>query len=212
MKAIIGEKLGMTQVFDDEARTIPVTVIKAGPCHVVQVKTPETDGYAAIQIAYRELPENRVTKPMAGHFKSAGLPPHKHLVEIRVDDPSAYEVGQEISIADVLEKGQKADVAGVTKGKGFQGVMKRHNFSGQGASHGAHRIHRAPGSIGACATPSRVFKGMKMAGRMGGEKQTMLNLEVVDVDPERNLLLLKGAVPGAKGAVVVVREAVKARG
>jgi large subunit ribosomal protein L3 len=212
VKAIIGEKLGMTQVFDDEARTIPVTVIKAGPCHVVQVKTPETDGYAAIQIAYRELPENRVTKPMAGHFKSAGLPPHKHLVEIRVDDPSAYEVGQEISIADVLEKGQKADVAGVTKGKGFQGVMKRHNFSGQGASHGAHRIHRAPGSIGACATPSRVFKGMKMAGRMGGEKQTMLNLEVVDVDPERNLLLLKGAVPGAKGAVVVVREAVKARG
>ncbi|HSG80477.1 MAG TPA: 50S ribosomal protein L3 [Acidimicrobiia bacterium] len=212
MKAIIGEKLGMTQVFDDEARAIPVTVIKAGPCHVVQVKTPETDGYGAIQIAYRELPENRVTKPIAGHFKSAGLPPHKHLVEVRVDDPGAYEVGQEISIADVLEKGQKADVAGVTKGKGFQGVMKRHNFSGQGASHGAHRIHRAPGSIGACATPSRVFKGMKMAGRMGGERQTTLNLEVVDVDAERNLLLLKGAVPGSKGAVVLVREAVKARG
>jgi len=212
VKAIIGEKLGMTQVFDDEARAIPVTVIKAGPCHVVQVKTPETDGYAAIQIAYRELPANRVTKPMAGHFQSAGLPPHKHLVEIRVDDASAYAVGQEISVADVLQKGMKADVAGVTKGKGFQGVMKRHNFAGQGASHGAHRIHRAPGSIGACATPSRVFKGMRMPGRMGGEKQTTLNLEVVDVDAERNLLLLKGAVPGAKGAVVVVREAVKTRG
>jgi large subunit ribosomal protein L3 len=212
VKAIIGEKLGMTQVFDDEARAIPVTVIKAGPCRVVQVKTPETDGYGAIQIAYREMPANRVTKPMAGHFESAGVPPHKHLVEVRVDDPSAYEVGQEISIADVFEKGNKADVAGVTKGKGFQGVMKRHNFSGQGASHGAHRVHRAPGSIGACATPSRVFKGMKMAGRMGGEKQTMLNLDIVDVDAERNLLLLKGAVPGAKGAVVVIREAVKARG
>ena len=212
MKAIIGEKLGMTQVFDDESRAIPVTVIKAGPCPVVQIKTEETDGYNAIQIAYRELPENRVTKPMAGHFGSAGVAPHKHLVEVRVDDPSIYTLGQTISIADVLAKGEKADIAGMTKGKGFQGVMKRHNFKGQGASHGAHRVHRAPGSIGACATPSRVFKGMKMAGRMGGERQTTLNLEVIEVDAERNLLLVRGAVPGTKGAIVVVREAVKARG
>jgi large subunit ribosomal protein L3 len=212
MKAILGEKLGMTQVFDDDAQAIPVTVVKAGPCRVVQVKTPETDGYGAIQIAYREIPERRVTQPVAGHFRRAGVPAHKHLVEIRVDDPESYEVGQEISIGDVLSKGDKADVAGVTKGKGFTGVMRRHNFSGQGASHGAHRIHRAPGAIGACATPSRVFKGMKMAGRMGGERQTVLNLDVVDVDLERGLLMLRGAVPGNAGSVVLVREAVKARG
>lgn len=204
--------MGMTQIFDDEAQAIPVTVIKAGPCHVAQIKTAETDGYDAIQIAYRELPAHRATKPVSGHFAKAGLPPHKHLVEIRVDDVSAYTVGQEISIADVLEIGARADVAGVSKGKGFQGVMKRHNFSGQGASHGAHRVHRAPGSIGACATPARVFKGMKMAGRMGGEKTTVLNLEVVQIDTERGLLMLRGAVPGATGSVVLVREAVKARG
>ncbi len=212
MKAILGEKLGMTQVFDDESQAIPVTVIKAGPCRVVQIKRPETDGYGAIQIAYREIPDHKVTKPVAGHYRKAGLTPHRHLVELRVDDPDNYQVGQEIAIADVLAKGGKADVAGVTKGKGFTGVMRRHNFSGQSASHGAHRVHRAPGAIGACATPSRVFKGMKMAGRMGGERQTTLNLEVVDVDTERNLLMLKGAVPGAKGAVVLVREAVKAGG
>lgn len=212
MKAILGEKLGMTQVFDDESRAVPVTVIKAGPCRVVQIKRPETDGYAAIQIAYREMPEGKLSKPEAGHFGRAGVTPHKHLVEIRVDDPNAYKVGQEISVADVLAKGGMADVAGVSRGKGFQGVMKRHNFSGQGASHGAHRVHRAPGSIGACATPSRVFKGMKMAGRMGGERTTVLNLEIVAVDPERHLLMLRGAVPGAKGAVVLVREAVKSRG
>ncbi len=212
MKAILGEKLGMTQVFDDESRAIPVTVVKAGPCRVVQIKTPQNDGYGAIQIAFREVPERRVIKPAAGHFRKAGVAPHKHLVEIRVDDPAAYTVGQEISIADVLVKGDKADVAGVTKGKGFNGVMRRHNFSGQGASHGVHRVHRAPGSIGACATPSRVFKGMKMPGRMGGERQTVLNLEVVDVDAERHLVMLRGAVPGANGSVVLVREAVKARG
>jgi large subunit ribosomal protein L3 len=212
MKAILGEKLGMTQVFDDEARAIPVTVVKAGPCHVVQVKTPERDGYGAIQIAYREIPERRATKPMAGHYRKAGLAPHRHLVEVRVDDPQSYSVGQEISVADVLAKGDKADVAGVTKGKGFSGVMRRHNFAGQGASHGAHRIHRAPGSIGACATPSRVFKGMPMAGRMGGERQTVLNLDVVDVDTERGLLMLRGAIPGSAGSVVLVREAVKHRG
>ena len=212
MKAILGEKLGMTQVFDDEARAIPVTVIKAGPCRVVQIKRPETDGYGAIQIAYREIPEHKATRPVAGHYRKAGMAPHRHLVEIRVDDPEAYELGQEISVADVLVAGSRADVAGVTKGKGFEGVMKRHNFSGQGASHGAHRVHRAPGSIGACATPSRVFKGMKMAGRMGGEKQTVLNLEVVQVDAARSLVMLRGAVPGTKGAVVLVREAVKSRG
>jgi large subunit ribosomal protein L3 len=212
MKAILGEKMGMTQIFDDDAQAIPVTVIKAGPCHVSQIKTESTDGYDAIQIAYRELPANRSSKPMDGHFGKAKLATHKHLVEIRVDDVSAYSLGQEISIADVLEEGNKADVAGVSKGKGFQGVMKRHNFAGQSASHGTHRVHRAPGSIGACATPARVFKGMKMAGRMGGEKTTVLNLEVVKVDSERGLLMVRGAVPGAKGAVVLVREAVKARG
>jgi large subunit ribosomal protein L3 len=212
MKAILGEKMGMTQIFDDEAQAIPVTVIKAGPCHVAQIKTADTDGYDAIQIAYRELPANRAIKPVAGHFAKAGIAPHKHLVEVRVDDISAYSLGQEISIADVLEIGARADVAGVSKGKGFQGVMKRHNFAGQGASHGAHRVHRAPGAIGACATPARVFKGMKMAGRMGGEKTTVLNLEVVKIDEERGLVMLRGAVPGAKGSVVLVREAVKARG
>jgi large subunit ribosomal protein L3 len=212
VKAILGEKLGMTQVFDDDARAIPVTVIKAGPCRVVQIKRPDTDGYAAIQIAYREIPEHKANRPTAGHFARAGLTPHRHLVEVRVDDPDAYELGQEISVADVLVAGSRADVAGVTKGKGFEGVMKRHNFHGQGASHGAHRVHRAPGAIGACATPSRVFRGMKMAGRMGGEKQTVLNLEVVQVDADRGLLMLKGAVPGTKGAVVLVREAVKTRG
>jgi len=212
VKAILGEKMGMTQIFDDEAQAIPVTVIKAGPCHVSQIKTSDTDGYDAIQIAYRELPANRATKPSAGHLAKAGLTPHKHLVEIRVDDISAYSVGQEISIADVLEIGARADVAGVSKGKGFQGVMKRHNFKGQSASHGTHRVHRAPGSIGACATPARVFKGMKMAGRMGGEKTTVLNLEVVKIDVERGLVMLRGAVPGATGSVVLVREAVKARG
>jgi large subunit ribosomal protein L3 len=212
MKAILGEKLGMTQIFDDESRAIPVTVVKAGPCRVVQVKTPDTDGYGAIQIAYREIPEQRATKPVAGVYRKAGMLPHKHLVEVRVDDPESYEVGQEISVADILAKGDRADVAGVTKGKGFTGVMRRHNFSGQGASHGAHRVHRAPGAIGACATPSRVFKGMKMAGRMGGERRTVLNLEVVEVDVERGLVMLRGAVPGNNGSVVLVREAVKGRG
>ena len=212
MKAILGEKLGMTQVFDDQARAIPVTVIKAGPCRVVQIKSEASDGYDAIQIAYRELPERKVSRPMSGHFAAAGVPPHRHLVEVRVDDPGAYQVGQEISVADVLSKGSLADVAGISKGKGFSGVIKRHHFAGQGASHGAHRVHRAPGSIGACATPSRVFKGLRLPGHMGAESRTVLNLEVVEVDAERGLLLLRGAVPGARGAVVLVREAVKTRG
>lgn len=210
MKAILGEKLGMTQVFDDDARAIPVTVIKAGPCRVTQIKRPETDGYAAVQISYKEA--NGVNRPLAGHYAKAGVAPSRHLVEVRVDDPDAYELGQEITIADVLVKGAKADVAGVSKGKGFQGVIKRHNFSGQGASHGVHRVHRAPGSIGACATPARVFKGRKLPGRMGGERVTMLNLDVVDIDSARGLILLGGSVPGPKGSVVLVREAVKTRG
>lgn len=212
MNTIIGQKLGMTQVFDEESRAIPVTVIKAGPCHVVQLKTIERDGYNAVQISFGEVKTGTVNKPAAGHYAKAGVAPGRTLVEVRVDDPAAYQVGQEFKVADVLEKGAKADVSGVSKGKGFAGVMKRHNFSGQGASHGNHKSHRVPGSIGACATPARVFKGMRMAGRMGGEQVTTLNLEVVGVDVERDLLLLGGSVPGPKGSVVLVREAVKARG
>lgn len=209
MKAILGEKLGMTQIFDDEARAIPVTVIKAGPCHVTQIKTDESDGYTAVQISFQELDRRKVSKPQAGHFEKSKLPPARHLIELRVEDPESYELGQAITVADVFEKGGKADVSGISKGKGFQGVMKRHGFSGQGASHGAHKVHRAPGAIGACATPARVFKGKKLPGRMGGERATILNLDIVDVDAERGLLLLNGAVPGPKGSVVLVRDAVK---
>jgi large subunit ribosomal protein L3 len=212
VNAILGTKLGMTQVFDEQARAIPVTVIKAGPCRVVQIKTDETDGYNAIQISFREVKPARVNKPEAGHYAKAGVAPARHLVELRVEDPSIYTVGQEIRIADLFEPGTKADVSGVSKGKGFAGVMERHNFSGQGGSHGNHKKHRAPGSIGACATPARVFKGMRMAGRLGGERVTTLNIDIIGVDGERDLLLLGGAVPGPKGSVVLVREAVKARG
>lgn len=212
MNAILGTKLGMTQVFDDQARAIPVTVIKAGPCRVTQIKTEETDGYNSIQIAFGDSKPGRMNKPEAGHFAKAGVAPARHLIELRVDDPSIYTIGQEIRIADLFEPGTKADVSGVSKGKGFAGVMERHNFSGQGGSHGTHKKHRAPGSIGACATPARVFKGTRMAGRLGGEKVTTLNIDIVGVDGERDLLLLGGAVPGPKGSVVLVREAVKARG
>ncbi len=212
MNAILGTKLGMTQVFDDQARAIPVTVIKAGPCRVVQIKTEETDGYNSIQISFRDARPGKVNKPEAGHYAKAGVAPARHLVELRVDDPSAYTVGQEIRIADLFQAGTKADVSGVSKGKGFAGVMERHNFSGQGASHGSHKVHRAPGSIGACATPARVFKGTRMAGRLGGERVTTLNIDIVGVDGERDILLLGGAVPGPKGSVVLVREAVKAHG
>jgi large subunit ribosomal protein L3 len=212
VKTILGQKLGMTQVFDEEARAIPVTVIKAGPCRVVQIKTIRTDGYSAIQIAFGEVKPSSVNKPASGHYAKAGVAPAKHLIEVRVEDTAEYELGQEINIADVFEKGQRADVSGVSKGKGFAGVMKRHNFAGQNASHGVHKTHRAPGSIGACATPARVFKGMRMAGRMGGERVTTLSLDVVGVDAERNLLLLGGSVPGPKGSIVLVREAVKASG
>lgn len=212
MNAILGTKLGMTQIFDDEARSIPVTVVKAGPVRVVQIKTVENDGYNAIQIGYGEASQSAVNQPSAGHYAKAGVAPAAHLVEIKVADPSQYSLGQEITVDELFEVGGKADVSGVSKGKGFAGVMKRHNFSGQPASHGNHKKHRAPGSIGACATPARVFKGMKMAGRMGGEKVTTLSLEIAGVDAERGLLMLNGSVPGPKGSVVLVREAVKARG
>ncbi|MBT8214001.1 MAG: 50S ribosomal protein L3 [Acidimicrobiia bacterium] len=210
MKAIMGEKLGMTQIFDEESNVIPVTVIKAGPVRVVQVKTEATDGYDAIQIAFKPMKASKANQAQAGHYAKAGLDPYRHLLEVRVDDASGYKPGQEITVGDVFETGTKADVTGYTKGKGFAGVMERHNFKGQGASHGAHRVHRAPGSIGAASTPSRVFRGKRMAGRLGGTRQTHLNLEVAAVDAERNLLMLRGAVPGPKGAVVVIREAVKA--
>ncbi len=209
MNAILGEKLGMTQIFDDQARAIPVTVIKAGPCHVVQIKNIDTDGYSAIQIAFGEIRPKLVNEPTKGHFAKAGVEPTRHLVEVRVDEPNQYKVGQEIKIADVLSQGGLADVTGVSKGKGFQGVMKRHGFAGLGAAHGAHKKHRAPGSIGACATPARVFKGKKMPGRMGNDQVTTLNLQIVGIDSERDLLLLRGAVPGANGSLILVREAVK---
>ncbi len=212
MNAIIGEKLGMTQIFDEEHRAVPVTAVKAGPVVVTQIKRVETDGYAAIQIAFKELAAEKAGRPATGHFAKAGVAPHRHVVEVRVEDADAFELGQQITIAEVLAAGQKADVTGISKGKGFAGVMKRHNFKGQGAGHGAHKVHRAPGAIGACATPARVFKGKRMPGRLGGDQVTMMNLDVVEVDTERNVVLLRGAIPGPKGAIVVIREAVKANG
>jgi large subunit ribosomal protein L3 len=207
VKGILGTKLGMTQIFDD-TRAIPVTVVKAGPCIVAQVKTEAADGYNAVQLAFGEVPSRKVSKPMQGHFDKAGAEPTRHVVEIRTDDVANYTPGQIIS-ADVFAAGDRADVIGVSKGKGFAGVMKRHGFSGLGAGHGTQRKHRSPGAIGACATPSRVFKGMRMAGQMGNERVTVLNLEVVRADAERGLLLLRGAVPGPDGALVMVRSATK---
>lgn len=208
VKGILGEKLGMTQVWDDANRVVPVTVVKAGPCVVTQVRTPEVDGYEAVQIAYGAIDPRKVTKPQAGHFAKAGVTPRRHLVEIRTGDATTYTLGQELS-AELFEAGQTIDVVGTTKGKGFAGVMKRHGFHGVGASHGAHRNHRKPGSIGACATPGRVFKGVRMAGRMGGERQTTQGLTVHSVDAEQGLILIKGAVPGPKGGLVFVRSAAK---
>jgi large subunit ribosomal protein L3 len=199
----------MTQIFNDQAQAIPVTVIKAGPCHVVQIKNIDTDGYSAIQIAFGDIKPKLVNEPTKGHFAKSGVEPTRHLVEIRVDDPNGYKLGQEIKIGDVLTQGGLADVTGISKGKGFQGVMRRHGFSGQGAAHGNHKKHRAPGSIGACATPARVFKGTRMAGRMGNDQVTTLNLQIVGIDSDRDLLLLRGAVPGANGSLILVREAVK---
>ncbi|MHB8263012.1 MAG: 50S ribosomal protein L3 [Acidimicrobiales bacterium] len=207
-KAIIGEKLGMTQVFDDRNLVIPVTVLKVAPMRIVQVKRPEREGYSALQVTWGFRRKDAVNQPESGHFRSAGVEPGRRLVELRIDDVNGFEPGQELD-ASVLESGMRVDVTSNSKGKGFAGGMKRHNFKGQGASHGSHRVHRAPGSIGACATPSRVFKGMRMAGRMGGKQVTLLNLEVVAADPERQIVLVKGAVPGPKGAVVIIRSTVK---
>jgi len=207
-RAIVGEKLGMTQVWDEEHRVIPVTVLRVSPVRIVQVKTPERDGYSAIQVTWGRASGRTRTKPVQGHFAKAGVEPGKRLVELRLDDVSDLSVGQELGV-DILQEVRKVDVSAVSKGKGFAGGMKRHNFRGQGASHGNHKKHRAPGSVGACATPARVFKGTKMAGRLGAERVTTLNLEVVRADSERDLLLVRGAVPGPRGGVVVVREAVK---
>ena len=209
MKAILGEKMGMTQIFDEATnRVVPVTVIKAGPCRVAQVKTPETDGYSAIQMAFGERRASRITKPEKGHLDKAGITTARKLAEVRVTESAEYSLGQEITCA-IFEPAGRVDVIGVSKGKGFTGVMKRHNFKGLGASHGTHRVHRHPGAIGACATPSRVFKGTKMAGQHGRAQTTVLNLEVVEVDAERSLLLIRGAVPGPTGGVVLVRETVR---
>jgi large subunit ribosomal protein L3 len=205
---ILGEKLGMTQVFDENNRIVPVTVVKAGPCVVTQIRTQEKDGYTAVQLAYGQIDPRKVTKPVAGHFKAANVTPRRHLVELRTDAIESYTVGQELG-ADVFADGTLVDVTGTTKGKGTAGVMKRHGFHGLGAGHGTQRKHRAPGSIGACATPGRVFKGLKMAGRMGHETQTTQSLVVHKVDAERGLLLIKGAIPGPKGGLVVVRTAAK---
>ena len=209
-RAIVGEKVGMTQVWDEQNRLVPVTVLKVSPARIVQVKTPDSDGYSAVQVTYGMQKLSRINKPEMGHFEKAGVDPGKKVLELRLDDVSSYSVGDTIA-ADVFEAGAKVDVTSVSKGKGFAGTMKRHNFSGQGASHGNHKHHRAPGSIGACATPGRVFKGTRMSGRMGGDKTTTLNLTVVQADAERDLLLVKGAVPGARGSTVVVRSAVKGK-
>lgn len=209
-KGILGEKLGMTQVFDAANRMVPVTVVKAGPCVVTQVKTPDSDGYSAVQLAYGAIDPRKVNKPDTGHFAKAGVPARRHLAELRTPDASEFTIGQELT-AEIFEAGSKVDVSGTSKGKGFAGGMKRHGFHGKSASHGVEKVHRSPGSIGACATPSRVFKGTKMAGRMGHERVTTMSLVVHAVDAERGYLLIKGAIPGPTGGLVFVRSAVKGR-
>ena len=206
-RALVGEKVGMTQVWKDDV-IVPVTVVQVDPCRIVQVKTTDTDGYTAVQVTFGHQKPQRLSGGEAGHFARAGVDVGKRVVELRLDDVGEYAVGQEIT-ADLFEAGDRIDVTAVSKGKGFAGVMKRHNFKGQRASHGAHRVHRAPGSIGACATPSRVFKGMKMAGRMGGERVTVQNLTVHSVDADKGLILVRGAIPGATGGVVLVTNAAK---
>jgi large subunit ribosomal protein L3 len=208
VKGLLGEKLGMTQVWDANNRLVPVTVIQAGPCVVTQVRDADNDGYPGVQIAFGAIDPRKVTKPLAGHFAKAGVTPRRHLLELRTADAADYSLGQELTV-ETFETGQKVDVTGKTKGKGYAGVMKRHGFKGLGAGHGVQRKHRAPGSIGGCSTPGRVFKGTRMAGRMGGERQTTQNLSVYAVDVERGLLLIKGAVPGPRGSVVLVRTAAK---
>ena len=208
IKGILGRKLGMTQIFDEENRVIPVTVVEAGPCVVTQIRTEETDGYSAIQIAYGEIDPRKAKKPQAGHYKKAGQNPRRHVAEIRMDDTSAYELGQEVTV-NIFEDDTFVDVAGTTKGKGYAGAMKRHGFAGQGAAHGNQASHRRVGSIGGCATPGRVFKGKRMAGRMGSNRVTTQNLKIQRIDGDSNLLLIKGAIPGAKGSLVTVKTAVK---
>jgi len=208
MKGLLGEKLGMTQIFDENNRVVPVTVVKAGPCVVTQVRTPDIDGYSAIQVAFGDIDPRKVNQPTRGHFAKSGVPARRHLREFRTSDATEYTVGQELTV-DLFAAGAKVDVTGTSKGKGTAGVMKRHNFKGLGAGHGTQRKHRSPGSIGACATPARVFKGVRMAGRMGAERVTTLNLLVHAVDADRGLLLIRGAVPGPIGGLLAVRSAVK---
>ena len=208
IKGVLGTKLGMTQVFADDGKMVPVTVVEAGPCVVTAVRTPDADGYAAVQLGYGEVDPRKVNKPEAGHFMKAGVTPRRYLVELRTDDASDYTLGQEVT-AETFTPGELVDVTARSKGKGFAGVMKRHGFKGLGASHGTQRKHRAPGSIGGCATPGRVFKGVRMAGRMGGVRTSSLNLTLHGVDTNRGLLLIKGAVPGPSGGLVLVRSAVK---
>ncbi|MBA3249737.1 MAG: 50S ribosomal protein L3 [Geodermatophilaceae bacterium] len=207
-KGLLGEKLGMTQVFDENNRIVPVTVIKAGPCVVTQIRTPDKDGYSAVQLGFGAVDPRRVNKPEGGHFAKAGVTPRRYMVEVRTRDASSYEIGQELTV-ETFAAGTTVDVVGTSKGKGTAGVMKRHGFHGLGAGHGTQRKHRSPGSIGGCASPGRVFKGLKMAGRMGNVRTTTLSLTVHRVDVEKGLLLIKGAVPGPAGGLVLVRTAVK---
>ena len=208
IRALLGTKVGMTQVWEANGQIVPVTVIQAGPCVVTQIRTPATDGYSAIQVAYGAIDPRKTTKPQAGHFAKAGVTPRRHVAEIRTGDAAEHTLGQELTV-DVFEAGQIVDVVGTSRGKGFAGGMKRHGFHGLGASHGTHKKHRSPGAIGACATPARVFKGQKMAGRMGSDTVTTQNLTVHAIDTERGLLLIKGAVPGATGGLVTIHTAAK---
>ncbi|MDO4631342.1 MAG: 50S ribosomal protein L3 [Corynebacterium sp.] len=208
IKGLLGKKLGMTQIFDENNHVVPVTVVEAGPCVVTQIRTKETDGYTAIQIAYGDIDPRKVKKPQTGHYNKAGVTPRRHVTEIRMDDVSGYELGQEIT-ANIFDGISLVDVTGITKGKGFAGGMKRHGFSGQGASHGNQASHRRVGGIGACATPGRVFKGKRMAGRMGQDRVTTQNLKVQKIDADANLILIKGAIPGNRGGIVTVKTAVK---
>ncbi|CAB0537825.1 50S ribosomal protein L3 [Corynebacterium diphtheriae] len=208
IKGILGTKLGMTQIFDEDNRVIPVTVVEAGPCVVTQIRTVGTDGYNAIQIAYGEIDPRKANKPAAGHFKKAGVTPRRHVAEIRMDDVSGYELGQDVTV-EIFEGINFVDVTGTTKGKGYAGAMKRHGFAGQGAAHGNQAAHRRVGGIGACATPGRVFKGTRMAGRMGSDRVTTQNLKVQKIDADANLILIKGAIPGVRGGIVTVKTAVK---
>ena len=209
VKGLLGTKLGMTQVWDENGNVVPVTVIEVAPNVVTQIRTAALDGYSAVQIAAGQIDPRKVNKPTAGHFEKAGVTPRRHLTEVRTSDAAEYTLGQELTVEGTFEAGQKIDVVGTSKGKGFAGAMKRHNFSGVGASHGAHRNHRKPGSIGGASTPGRVFKGQRMPGRMGGERVTLQNLTVQAIDAEKGLILVKGAVPGARGRLVFVRNAVK---